>query len=177
MKDPLIGLLKTRGDLLVCLLGFNVGCEELWLGLLSSNCLLSPVFVNCLLKVRRMMGCQAWAWRESFWSVCSHSSTLNVLSEVFWAVPAKRFLLPSSWYVALILHLEQHGIAETSLWPVFRTLSPPSLYIFPTVSVQGQEGKGCQELAVFLCSESKSSLSPTSSLVLIHLFMKASASV
>lgn len=58
---------------------------------------------------------------------------------------------------------------------MFRTFS--SLPLSPTVSVQGHERKECQELAVYLCLESKSSLSPTSSLVVIHLCVKTLASV
>lgn len=60
--------------------------------------------------------------------MCSHSSTLHVLSEVFWVVLAEWFLLPSSWFVLLILHLEQHRIAERSLWLMFWTLFPLPLY-------------------------------------------------
>lgn len=66
--------------------------------------------------------------------MCSHSSALNVLSEVFWVVPAEWFLLPSSWYVALILHLAQHRTAERSLWPVFWTLSPIPMYFSRSLS-------------------------------------------
>lgn len=59
---------------------------------------------------------------------------------------------------------------------MFWTLFPLPLYFSHRLGLRPRMAM-VLELAVFLCSESKSSLSPASSIILIHLCVKTSASV
>lgn len=64
---------------------------------------------------------------------------------------------------------------EESLTHILGMFSPPFIFLH-RLSLRPRRAM-CQELAVFLCSESKPSLSPTSSIILIHLRVRTSASV